>query len=254
MFELTDKIAIVTGGARGIGRGISMILAKQGARVAIADLRKSEADRTVSDIKKEGGEAIAVEVDITLLDQVKTMVPTVQEAYGRVDILVNNAGWDKMLPFVQTTPDLWEKIIAINYKGTLNCVYAVLEDMMSRNSGKIISIASDAGRVGSSGESVYSGTKGAIISFSKTMARELARKKINVNVVCPGPTETPLVEEMKQESEFNKKIFAGMSKIIPLRRLGTPEDIGYAVAFLASQEANFITGQVLSVSGGLTMV
>jgi len=159
-----------------------------------------------------------------------------------------------MVPFAETTPDLWDRIIAINYKGVLNCVYVVMNDMISRNDGKIISIGSDAGRVGSSGEAVYSGTKGAVIAFSKSMARELARNGIKVNVVCPGPTDTPLAEEMKRESEMNRKIFSGMEKIIPLRRMGTPEEIGHAVAFLASDEAGFITGQVLSVSGGLTMV
>ena len=254
MFELTDKVAIVTGGGRGIGRGICEILAQQGAKVAIADLLIDVAESTVVDIKKGGGEAIAIHTDVADLESVEAMVQKVREEYGPVDILVNNAGWDKMIPFVQMPPDLWEKIIAINYKGVLNCVYATVNEMVSRGSGKIISIGSDAGRVGSSGEAVYSGTKGAIISFSKTMARELARHKINVNVICPGPTETPLVEEMKRESDFSRKIFGGMEKIIPLRRMGKPEDIGYAVAFLASEEASFITGQVLSVSGGLTMV
>ena len=254
MFELTDKVAIVTGGARGIGKGISTILAKQGAKVAIADLLEEEAKKTVEEIEKNGGKAIAVKTDVTNLEQVKDMVAKVKETFGPVDILVNNAGWDRIIPFEKTTPDFWEKVISINYKGVLNCVYAVIPDMIKRNSGRIISISSDAARVGSMGEAVYSGTKGAIISFSKTMARELARNKITVNVICPGLTHTPLVEEMEEESEFAKKVFSGMERIIPLRRLGTPEDIAYAVVFFASDEANFITGQTLSVSGGLTMV
>ena len=145
-------------------------------------------------------------------------------------------------------------MIAINYRGHLNVFRAVMDPMMAQNAGRIISIASDAGRVGSMGESVYAGTKGGLIAFSKTMARELARNKITVNVVCPGPTYTPLVDEMASSNEFVKKIFAAMEKTIPLKRTGKPEDIGAAVTFLASDEANFITGQVLSVSGGLTMV
>ncbi len=254
MFELTDKVAIVTGGGRGIGKAISKALASQGANVVIADILVDEAEQTVSEIKDSGGKAVQIKTDVTDLEQAKKAVAMAKDNFGTVDILVNNAGWDKMVPFMETTPDIWEKIIAINYKGVLNFVYAVIPEMQEKNKGKIISISSDAGRVGSSGESVYSGTKGAIIAFSKTMARELARNNINVNVVCPGPTPTPLVEEMKEESELNKKIFGSMEKIIPLRRMGDPEDIAYAVAFFSSDEASFITGQVLSVSGGLTMV
>ncbi len=254
MFELTDKVAIVTGGARGIGKGISTLMAKQGARVAIADILEEEAKKTVEEIEKQGGKAMAVKTDITDLEQVKQTVAKVKEEFGPVDILVNNAGWDRITPFIKTTPDLWEKVIAINYKGVINFVYTVIPDMMKRNSGRIISIASDAARVGSTGEAVYSGAKGAVISFSKTMARELARNKITVNVICPGPTPTPLLDEIKESDEFAKKILSGMERYIPLGRLGSPEDIACAVVFFASDEANFITGQTLSVSGGLTMV
>ena len=253
MFELTDKVAIVTGGARGIGKGISIMMAKQGARVAIADILEEEAKKTVEEIEKQGGKAMAVKTDITDLEQVKQTVAKVKEEFGPVDILVNNAGWDRITPFIKTTPDLWEKVIAINYKGVINFVYTVIPDMMKRNAGRIISIASDAARVGSTGEAVYSGAKGAVISFSKTMARELARNKITVNVICPGPTPTPLLDEIKESDEFARKILSGMERYIPLGRLGSPEDIACAVVFFASDEANFITGQTLSVSGGLTM-
>ncbi len=254
MFELMDKVAIVTGGGSGIGKAISKVLAKQGTKVAIADIRLDNAESVASEINNDGGKAIAIKTDVTDLSSVKTMVDEVHKSLGSVDILVNNAGWDKMMPFLETTPEFWEKIISLNYKGVLNCVYCVARDMVEKNSGRIISISSDAARVGSSGEAVYSGAKGAVISFSKTMARELARYNVTVNVVCPGPTETPLVEEMKKESERNKKIFEAMNRVIPLRRMGKPEDVAYAVAFLASDEAGYITGQVLSVSGGLTMV
>jgi 2-hydroxycyclohexanecarboxyl-CoA dehydrogenase len=254
MFELTEKVAVVTGGARGLGRSLSMTLAKQGAKVVIADVLVEEARKTAQDIVQVGGQATAVTTDVTDLNSIKSMLDRVHAVYGLVDVLVNNAGWDKMSPFSETTPAFWDKVIAINYKGVLNCVYAVMGDMVARNSGKIINIASDAGRVGSSGEAVYSGAKGAVIAFSKAMARELARNQVNVNVVCPGPLETPLTEEMKQESALAVKIFASMDKIIPLRRMGMPQDIAGAVVFLASEEAAFITGQVLSVSGGLTMM
>ncbi len=254
MFELKDRVAIVTGGARGIGKGITRALAAQGARVAIADLILKEAEKSVSEIEREGGVSTAIQTDITDLDQVKAMVAQVKGLYGPVDILVNNAGWDRIELFMKTTPDLWDRIIAINYRGALNCIYSVVDDMMSRNSGKIISISSDAARVGSMGEAVYAGAKGAIIAFSKSLARELARYKINVNVICPGPTPTPLVEEMMEEGEFARKVLSNIDKIVPLKRMGTPEDIAHAVAFLASDEASFITGQVLSVSGGLSMV
>ncbi len=254
MFKLTDKVAVVTGGARGIGKGICETLAKQGAKVVIADLLLDEAVATASEIENAGGQAIAVKTDITDLESVQAMVSAVKEKFGLVDILVNNAGWDRMKPFVKTTPDFWNKVIDINYKGILNTIYAVAEDMMGQNSGKIINIASDAARVGSTGESVYSGTKGAVISFSKTMAREFARNKINVNVICPGPTPTPLLDDMKAEDAFADKVLSSMDKIIPLKRMGTADDIAAAVVFFASEEANFVTGQVLSVSGGLTMV
>jgi 2-hydroxycyclohexanecarboxyl-CoA dehydrogenase len=254
MFELKDRVAIVTGGARGIGKGITRALAAQGARVAIADLILKEAEKNASEIEREGGVSTAIQTDITDLDQVKAMVAQVKELYGPVDILVNNAGWDRIELFMKTTPDLWDRIIAINYRGVLNCIYSVVDDMMSRNSGKIISISSDAGRVGSMGEAVYAGAKGAIIAFSKSLARELARYKINVNVICPGPTPTPMVEEMMEEGEFARKVLSSIDKIVPLKRMGTPEDIAHAVVFLASDEASFITGQVLSVSGGLSMV
>ncbi len=253
MYELNGKVAIITGGSRGIGKGIATVMAKQGAKIAIADLLKDEAEKTVAELNSSGGTAMAVRTDICDFDQVKSMVSQVKEKFGSVDILVNNAGWDKMIPFDKTDPALWNKIIDINYKGVLNCVFCVMEQMKAQNYGKIINIASDAGRVGSSGEAVYAGTKGAVISFSKSMARELAKYQINVNVICPGPTNTPLVAEMKQDSEFNNKVLSSMEKIIPLKRMGVPEDIAYAVTFLSSKESDFITGQVLSVSGGLTM-
>ncbi len=253
MFKLTDKVAVVTGGARGIGKAISSILAVQGARVAIADLLEEDAQKTAEEIQAAGGRAVAVRTDITDLASVQAMAEKVKQDFGTIDILVNNAGWDRMKPFVKTTPEFWDKVIDINYKGVLNTTFAAAGEMMARGSGRIINIASDAARVGSTGESVYAGAKGAVISFSKTMARELARNQITVNVICPGPTPTPLLDDMKAEDALADKILSGMDRIIPLKRMGTPQDIAHAVVFFASDEASFITGQVLSVSGGLTM-
>lgn len=253
MFELKNKTALVTGGAQGIGKAISTAMAAQGANVAIADIDEAVANQTVEDLKRSAGNTMAVKADITDIDKVKQAVAAVRDQFGPVDILVNNAGWDRMIPFIKTTPEFWDKVIDINYKGVLNCVHAVLPDMIEKNSGKIITIGSDAARVGSSGEAVYAGAKGAIMAFSKSLAREMARHQITVNVICPGPTDTPLTQQMKRESDFAKKILSKMDKIIPLNRLGTPEEIAAAVVFFASREADFITGQILSVSGGLTM-
>jgi 2-hydroxycyclohexanecarboxyl-CoA dehydrogenase len=253
MFRLDQKVAVVTGGARGIGKAICQVMAKQGARVAIADMRLDLAEQTASEITAGGGEATAVYVDVSDIESVNAMAKKVHETFGTVDILVNNAGWDRIMLFSETTPDFWEKVININFKGVLNCIYVFMNDMIQKKQGRIISVSSDAAKVGSSGESVYSGAKGAVISFSKTMARELSRHNVTVNVICPGPTETPLVDEMKVESELGQKILGAMEKIIPLRRMAKPEDIAYAVVFLASDEAGYITGQTLSVNGGLTM-
>ena len=192
-------------------------------------------------------------LDITDHAAVAVTIRQVHAERGRIDILVNNAGWDVAMQFVETTPEFWDKVIAINLRGPLNLHHAVVPLMIDAGGGKIINIASDAGRVGSSGESVYSACKGGIIAFSKTLARETARKDVRVNVVCPGPTDTALLRSFMGEGEYGQKIYEGLKRAIPLKRLGQPEDIPGIVAFLASDDANFITGQVISVSGGLTM-
>jgi len=248
--RLKDKVAIVTGAGRGIGRGIAMELARQGADVVVADMRYELVQQVACDIGGIGGQSLPLNVDITRKSQVEEMAARTLQAFGRIDILVNNAGWDKIEPFINSTEETWDKVIAINYKGVLYCIRSVLDHMIERKYGKIVSIASDAARAGSSGEAVYSGAKGAVVAFSKTLARELARYKINVNVVSPGPSSTPLFEEIGRE---NPRLVEALKRAIPWGRLGKPEDLAYAVAFLASDEAGFITGQTLSVSGGLTM-
>lgn len=248
--RLNGKIAIVTGGAQGIGRAIATRLAMEGAKVAIADIQEDAAAKTSAEINAVGGVTCAVKLDVTSLDSALAAVAKVEREVGPIDILVNNAGWDKLEPFVESTPETWDKVIAINFRGVLNCCKAVIPTMQARGSGKIVSIASDAGRVGSSGEAVYAGCKGAIIAFSKTIARELARNNINVNVVCPGPTDTALLRGVM---EAQPKVLQAMTRGIPMRRLGKPEDLAGAVAFFASSDADYATGQVVSISGGLTM-
>jgi 2-hydroxycyclohexanecarboxyl-CoA dehydrogenase len=248
--RLKDKVAIVTGAAQGIGRAIAMRLAQEGAKVAVADIQETVAATTAEEIRASGGQAIAVALDVTSLEQATAAVQKVERDLGPIDILVNNAGWDKVEPFVENTPQTWDRVIGINFRGPLNCCKAVIPGMQARGHGKIITISSDAGRVGSMGEAVYAGCKAGLIGFSKTLARELARNNINVNVVCPGPTETALLRSAMAD---RPKVLESMAKTIPMRRLGQPEDLAGAVAFFASSDSDYATGQVLSISGGLTM-
>ncbi len=252
MDPLGDRVALVTGGGSGIGRAICERLARDGARVAAADVDLRAAEETVTRILGAGGRACAVLMDITDFARVSEAVDDLQAAWGPLDILVNNAGWDRMQAFVDTTPDFWDKVIAINLRGPIHCSRAVLDAMIARKSGKIIFISSDAARVGTSGEAVYTACKGGVTAFAKSLARELAPHRINVNVVCPGPTDTPLIQRMAAEDA--PKLVEALTRAIPFRRMARPEEIAAAVAFFASPDADFITGQVLSVSGGLTMV
>ena len=247
MGRLDDKVVIVTGAGRGIGRGIVEKLAAEGARVVVSDVDEESARDTAEAV---GGGAVGLRADVTSKESVEAMVAEVVERFGRVDVLVNNAGWDKVEPFLKSNESDWERVIAINLYGTLHCCKAVLPVMVEQEYGKVVNIGSDAGRVGSSGEAVYSAAKGGIIAFTKTLAREMARYKINVNCICPGPADTPLFAEIGEE---NPKLREALQKAIPFRRLALPQDLANAVAFLASDEAEYITGQTLSVSGGLTM-
>ena len=252
---MSNRVALVTGGAQGIGKGIATTLGEQGFRVAVADLNLDVAEQTAKEIAAAGGEAIAVEIDVTSTESVKSAVATIEQELGPVEVVVNNAGWDDFMPFVKTTEEFWDKILDINFKGALRVIHAVVPGMSERGFGRVINIGSDAGRVGSSMEAVYSGAKGGIIAFTKTLAREVARKGVTANTVCPGPTDTPALRKFIEGAGADgaDKVVAGMTNAVPMKRLGTPEDVGPAVAFFASDGAGFVTGQTLSVSGGLTM-
>ncbi|MEC9345573.1 MAG: SDR family oxidoreductase [Pseudomonadota bacterium] len=246
MRGLKDKTIIVTGGASGIGRAISERLAEEGAHVAIFDLNADGARGVAAGL---GGKAHGYGVDIADHAGVEAAVALVETEMGPIDGLVNNAGWDKMSPFLKSDPALWKKIVDINLFGPVNVTHAVLTRMAARGAGRVVSVASDAGRVGSTGEAVYAYCKGGVPAFMKTLAREHAKQGITFNTVCPGPTETPLFDGFDPEG----KIKAALERSIPLRRLGRPSDYPGMIAFLLSDDAGFITGQVISVSGGLTM-
>lgn len=248
MRGLKDKVAIVTGGGGGIGGATCRRFAEEGTKVAVFDIDFAAAERVAADI---GGKAFAC--DITDYDAVQKAVADVIALWGRIDILVNNAGWDVFKLFKDTQPAEWTRLIAINLIGPLHMHHAVLPGMMAQGGGRIVNIASDAARVGSSGEAVYAACKSGIVGFSKTLAREHARHKISINVVCPGATRTNLFEDYKKGAGNPDKLEEAFRRAVPMGRIGEPEDLPGAILFFSSDDAAFITGQVLSVSGGLTM-
>jgi len=252
MIDLKGKVAVVTGGSRGIGKGICEVLAEQGAGVAILDILEQDGNQTASELAAKNVKASFYNCDVTNKEKVDQNIAQIIKDFGQIDILVNDAGFDKIELFLKLDPKWWDKLIDLNYKHFIYTNHAVLPHMVERKSGRVINIGSDAGRGGSTGEAVYSGAKGAVIAFTKTIAREFARFQITSNCVCPGPTVTPMTIAQADE-EFAGKINRAVEGAIPLRRLGQPRDIANAVAFFASEEAGYITGQVLSVSGGLTM-
>jgi 2-hydroxycyclohexanecarboxyl-CoA dehydrogenase len=252
MRGLKGKVAVVTGAANGIGRAIAMRLAEEGCTVGIFDLDETGALDCAGQIQAHGGHSDVEIVDIGDHAAVERAVASLEAARGAVDILVNNAGWDRAANFVDTDPEFWDKVIRINLYGPLNMHSAVLKRMAGRGRGCVVNIASDAGRVGSSGEAVYSACKGGVIALTKTLARELVGKGIRLNAVCPGPTDTAILRSFTDGPD-GAKILEGLKRAIPMKRLGTPEDYPGIVAFLASDDAAYITGQTISVSGGLTM-
>lgn len=253
MRGLDGRVAVVTGAAGGIGRAICRRFADARMSIVAMDVNAESLQELSAGLALDSKRLLCLTVDITDFAKVNEAVERAVAHFGKLDVLINNAGWDIAAPFLKTEPDLWDKIIAINLKGPLNLHKAVMPHLIAAGGGKIVNVASDAGRVGSSGESVYSACKGGLISFSKTIAREYARDNIRVNVVCPGPTDTALLRSFVGEGEFGQKIYEGLKRAIPLKRLGQPDDIPGLIAFLSSDDANFMTGQVISVSGGLTM-
>ncbi|HTD91375.1 MAG TPA: SDR family NAD(P)-dependent oxidoreductase [Burkholderiales bacterium] len=245
--KLNGKTAVITGGASGIGLAAAQTLAAAGAAVVIGDINVAAGEQAINQLKAEGHKATFVPLDVTDDAAVARFRDAAYAQADNIDIVVNVAGWSKIEAFVNTTPDLWQKLIDLNYTGTLRVVHAFLPKMIARAEGKIVNVASDAGRAGSGGEAVYAGSKGAVIAFTKSLARETARYKLNVNCVCPGPTDTPLLASIPEKQR------EALMRAIPFRRFAQPSDVADAILFFASDRASYLTGQVLSVSGGLTM-
>ena len=246
--NMQGQVAVVTGAASGIGRATAEALAARGAQVVVADIDVEGGERAAAALRERGSRAEFIAVDMTDPASIAAFAAAVHAKYGAVDVLVNGAGWGRTHPFWEGTPELWNKLIALNLVGPMTLAKALLPHMLERKSGRIVNIASDAGRVGSLGETVYAGAKGGLIAFTKSLARETARHGINVNCVCPGPTDTPLLAAVPEGH------LEAFRKAIPLRRFAQPSEVADAVAFFAGAQSNYVTGQVLSVSGGLTMV
>ncbi len=246
--EFQDRAVLVTGAASGIGRATALAFAAAGARVAVCDLNAAGAEAAAAEA---GGGAVAVGMDVTDAVSVRAGVERAASELGGLDVVVNAAGWDRIMPFAKTDEAHWDRVIGINYRGLLAVTHAVLPYLIERGGGAIVNVASEAGRAGSSGEAVYSGTKGAVIAFSKALAREVARYGIRVNVVAPGLTDTPLLQGMIADG--NEKLIDAIVAATPLRRLARPEEVAEAALFLASGRASFTTGETLSVGGGLVM-
>jgi 2-hydroxycyclohexanecarboxyl-CoA dehydrogenase len=248
--EFSGKSIAVTGGSSGIGRAIALLAARQGAHVFVGDVNEEGGRETQALARDEGLKIDFLRLDLSKSEEIEQFAKAAHErAGGSLDGLVNSAGWEVIQPFLQNPPELWEKIIGINLLGAIRLTHAVVTEMSKVGKGVVVNISSDAGRVGSTGEAVYSAAKGGLISFTKSLAREMARYKIRVNCVCPGPTDTPMFHAQEIE-----RIKEALIKAVPFRRLGQPEEVADAVSFFLSDRSRFVTGQVLSVSGGLTMV
>lgn len=254
LIDVQGQSVIVTGGARGIGRAIVRAFAGAGAHVTIADFRSAEAEASAHDLSQVAGQpVVVVHTDVTKLKDVQRLRDETLKRYGKIDVLVNNAGWDRLRPFLKTTPELWQQVMAVNYWGVVHTCHTILPAMVEQKRGAIVNISSDTARVGSFGEAIYASAKAAVIALSKTLAREHARDHVRVNCICPGLVDTPLIDEMRKD-EFTGKIINSIVGYIPFKRLGNPEEIAPLAVFLASEAASYITGQTISVNGGLNMI
>jgi len=253
MGDMRGRVTLVSGGARGIGRATVLALARAGSAVAVGDVREGQAAEVAAEVEAAGGKALAVAMDVTDADAVGAAAARTGEALGPIEVLVNCAGWDEFKPFLATDEPFWRRVIAINYEGCLRTTQAVVGGMAERQRGRVVNVSSDAARVGSAQEAVYAGAKAGVIAFTKTIAREFARQGVTANVVCPGPTDTDMLQEMVRSAPDSERLLTALTRAVPMRRLGRPDEVAEAVAFLASEQAGYITGQTLSVSGGLTM-
>ncbi|HYA93821.1 MAG TPA: 3-oxoacyl-[acyl-carrier-protein] reductase [Thermodesulfobacteriota bacterium] len=245
--KLTGKVALVTGAAQGIGRAIGLLLARNGADIVVSDINLEKAEETAKEIRAIGPKAMALKVDVSNLSDVERMVEGILEKLAKIDILVNNAGITRDKLILRMTEEDWDAVLGVNLKGTFNCTKAVIRHMTKQRSGKIVNIASVVGEMGNAGQANYSASKAGVIGLTKTIAREYAQRGINVNAIAPGYIETPMTEALPGKAKEELK------KLIPMERLGKPEDVAEAVLFLVSEESNYITGQVLNVNGGIYM-
>jgi 2-hydroxycyclohexanecarboxyl-CoA dehydrogenase len=245
--DLQDRAVIVTGGASGIGRATALLLAREGAKVLIGDVDAKGGRSAVAEGAANGLAIDYLPLDLTIKTSVDDFVAAAHQQTGRVDGLVNAAGWDQIQPFLENPPEMWDRVISVNLMGAIRLTRGVLPPMVEARTGKIVNISSDAGRVGSMGETVYAAAKGGLIAFTKSLAREMARYRVNVNCVCPGPTDTPLFQRQPERMK------EALTRAIPFRRIAQPIEIAQAVLFFLSPRSDYVTGQVLSVSGGLTM-
>jgi 2-hydroxycyclohexanecarboxyl-CoA dehydrogenase len=251
--NVPGRVTFVSGGARGIGRASALALAETGSPVAVADMLEEQAREVAQEIRGAGGQAVALAMDVTDAGAVSAAAEQAREALGDIEVLVNCAGWDEFKPFLDTDETFWRRVVAINYEGCLRTTAAVLPAMAERGWGRIVNVSSDAARVGSAQEAVYAGAKAAVIAFTKTVAREFARQGVTANVVCPGPTDTDMLQDMAAGTPDAQRLLEALTRAVPMRRLGRPQEVAQAIAFLASEHASYVTGQTLSVSGGLTM-
>ena len=245
--EIPGRTIIVTGGSSGIGKATAFLLAREGARVLIGDVDEAGGREVTAEAVAEGVSIEYLPLDLTNVASIEAFVVSVHQQVQHADGLVNGAGWDQIQPFLENPPEMWDRIIAVNLMGAVRLTRGILPPMVAAREGKIVNISSDAGRVGSMGETVYSAAKGGLIAFTKSLARELARYQINVNCVCPGPTDTPLFQRQPERMK------EALIRAIPFRRIAQPSEVAQSVLFFLSRRSDYITGQVLSVSGGLTM-